>query len=157
MKLEKCKKESFVVIGKEGSTLEGNRFILNLWNDFSDHFSEIEHLAKRDDEGNLLGFWGAMNDFSRSFKPWEKNFSQGYYLVGVECDENVKPPAGWTKWVIPGYEYLIFLTDAEDALLKVLDYLTFSNISIVGAIHDFTCPKTGKDYMYVPIKTLNKD
>lgn len=157
MKLEKCKKESFVVIGKEGSTLEGNRFILNLWNDFSDHFSEIEHLAKRDDEGNLLGFWGAMNDFSRSFKPWEKNFSQGHYLVGVECDENVQPPAGWTKWVIPGYEYLIFLTDAEDALFKVLDYLTFSNISIVGAIHDFTCPKTGKDYMYVPIKTLNKD
>ncbi|MGI6509776.1 MAG: GyrI-like domain-containing protein [Erysipelotrichaceae bacterium] len=157
MQIEKVKKESFVVIGKEGSTSEGEKFILKLWNDFSDHFSEIEHLAKKDEEGKLLGFWGAMSDFSHSFKPWEKNFTQGYYLAGVECNDDAVAPEGWTKWVIPGYHYLRILTDREEALLKVLDYLNFSNINLVGAIHDFTCPKTGKDYMYVPVKALKKE
>ena len=63
MKLEKIKKESFTVVGKEGSTLDGDAFILQLWNDFSDHFEEVRHLAKRDDEGKVLGYWGLMNDF----------------------------------------------------------------------------------------------
>ena len=157
MKIDKIEKEPFVVIGKEGSTLDGDGFIPRLWNDFSDHFDEIEHLAKRDDEGRLLGFWGAMSDFSGSFNPWEKNFTQGLYLAGVECNDDAQPPIGWTKWVIPGYKYLRILTDKEDALLKVLDYLTFSNIDLVGAIHDFTCPKTGKDYMFIPVEVLKKE
>ncbi|HPW53228.1 MAG TPA: GyrI-like domain-containing protein [Erysipelotrichaceae bacterium] len=156
MKIEKCIKESFVVIGKEGSTLDGEKFILKLWNDFSDHFQEIEHLAKKDEDGNLLGFWGVMNDFSYSFKPWEKNYTQGLYLAGVECNDDAQPPAGWTKWVIPGYKFLRILTDKEDALLKVLDYLTFSNIDLAGGIHDFTCPKTGKDYMFIPVAVIGK-
>lgn len=156
MKIEKIKKESFTVIGKEGSTLDGEGFIVQLWNDFSDNFKEVEHLAKKDEDGNLLGFWGLMSDFSRSFKPWDKSFTQGYYLVGVECDDEMVAPVGWSKWVVPSYEYLRILTDQENALFKVLDYLNFSNIKLAGAIHDFTCPKTGKDYMFVPIKELKK-
>ena len=31
MKVEKCIKESFAVIGKEGSTLDGQGFIQKLW------------------------------------------------------------------------------------------------------------------------------
>lgn len=31
MKVEKCIKSSFTVIGKEGSTNDGNEFIQNLW------------------------------------------------------------------------------------------------------------------------------
>lgn len=33
MKIEKCTKESFVVIGKEGTTNDGNGFIQKLWDD----------------------------------------------------------------------------------------------------------------------------
>ena len=57
-------------------------------------------------EGNLLGIWGAMSDFSLSFMPWEDNFTQGLYLAAVECIDNAEAPEGWTKWRIPGFEYL---------------------------------------------------
>ncbi len=39
-------KEKFVVIGKEGSTSDGEGFIRKLWNDANGHFHEIAHLAK---------------------------------------------------------------------------------------------------------------
>lgn len=64
MIIEKCKKESFVVIGKEGSTSDGEEFIQKLWDDANSHFGEIQHLAKKDENGNLVGIWGAMSDFS---------------------------------------------------------------------------------------------
>lgn len=67
-------KEKFVVIGKEGSTLDGEGFIQKLWDDANGHFHEIAHLAKRDAAGQLVGIWGAMSDLSRSFRPWEDDF-----------------------------------------------------------------------------------
>lgn len=47
MNISKCIKESFVVIGKEGSTNIGNGFIQNLWEDANSHFHEVEQLAKK--------------------------------------------------------------------------------------------------------------
>ena len=76
MKIERCTKKSFVVIGKEGSTLDGAGFIQKLWEDANSHFNEVECLAKRDENGNFAGFWGAMSDLSHSFRPWEENFSK---------------------------------------------------------------------------------
>ena len=70
MNINKCIKDSFVVIGKEGSTKDGDGFIQRLWADANGHFSEVAELAKRDEHGNLLGIWGAMSDFSHSFLPF---------------------------------------------------------------------------------------
>ena len=85
MKIKTCIKEPFSVIGKESSTDNGQGFIKTLWADANGHFEEIEQLAKRDENGNLVGIWGLMSDCSRSFQPWEDNFSRGFYLAGVEC------------------------------------------------------------------------
>ena len=85
MKLKKCIKDAFAVIGKEGSTLEGQGFIQSLWADANAHFAQVQPLAKKDKDGNLVGIWGVMSDFSRSYQPWEENFSKGLYLAGVEC------------------------------------------------------------------------
>ena len=106
MNVNRCVKESFVVIGKEGSTEDGEGFIQHLWIDANSHFHEVAHLAKKDAAGNLVGIWGAMTDFSRSFKPWEDGFSKGLYLAGVECEIDAEAPGGWSKWVIPGFEYV---------------------------------------------------
>ena len=76
MKIKKCTKNAFVVIGKEGSTLDGQGFIQKLWSDANSHFSEVQPLAKKDDNGNLVGIWGAMSDYSHLYKPWEDNFSR---------------------------------------------------------------------------------
>ena len=47
-------KKAFVVIGKEGSTLDGAGFIQKLWDDANGHFSEVAHLAKKDTNGNII-------------------------------------------------------------------------------------------------------
>lgn len=153
MKIEKCEKESFAVIGKEGSTLDGAGFIERLWADANSHFGEVQHLAKKDENGSISGIWGAMSDLSRSFKPWE-NFNTGLYLAGVECETDAKAPEGWTKWTIPGYEYIYAVCENENTFSDVIQYLKENNISLAGAVHDFTCPQTGQNYMFFPIRKL---
>ena len=138
MKIEKCVKEAFVVIGKEGSTLDGQGFIQKLWSDAKAHFSEVQPLAKKDENGNPVGIWGAMSDCSHSFKPWEDHFSKGLYLAGVECVDDAEAPQGWTKWTIPGFEYICAENENENTFAEVLRYMDANNISLVGAVHDLS-------------------
>ncbi len=154
MKIEQCKKESFAVIGKRGSTEDGDNFISELWGDANAHFHQVEHLAKKDKNGNIVGIWGAMSDFSHAYKPWEDNFSKGLYLAGVECEEDAKAPDGWEKWQIPGYEYFYAECDSDDIFSKMIAHLNSKGIELAGAALDFTCPTTGKNYIFFPIHKL---
>ena len=72
MKIQICRKAPFAVIGKEGSTNEGEGFIQSLWDEANAHFQEVEQLAQRDGCGNLLGIWGAMSDFFTRLPPLGK-------------------------------------------------------------------------------------
>ena len=101
----------------------------------------------------MCGIWGAMSDFSRSFKPW-KDFSEGLYLAGAECKDGAEAPDGWVKWVIPAYEYLYVKCESENTFSDMIRYLKDNEIELAGAVHDFTCPRTGKAYMFFPIKRL---
>ena len=73
---------------------------------------------------------------------------------GVECADDAQAPEGWTKWKVPGYEYLCAEAEDEAVLSRVLDYMRANGLSLVGAVQDFTCPATGKDYMLFPIRVL---
>lgn len=154
MEIQKCTKKSFVVIGKEGSTKDGDGFVQKLWEDANSHFHEVHHLAKKDETGNLIGIWGAMSDFSLNFKPWENDFSQGLYLAGVECEETANPPIGWTKWIVPGFEYIYVENETPDTFVKAIHYLKEHSIPLAGAVQDFNCPETGKGYLFLPICRL---
>ena len=154
MEIQEFTKPSFSVIGKEGSTEDGCGFVQRLWADANNHFCEAAHLAARDEEGSFLGFWGIMTDFSRSFLPWEDNFSRGLYLAGVECADDAIPPAGWTKWRVPGFVYLQVPCDSADVFPAMIRYLEENNLPLAGAVQDFTCPRTGANYMCFPIKKL---
>ena len=151
--MTKVIKQAFVVIGKMGSTLDGEGFIQKLWDDANSHFNEVASLAKKDANGNLVGIWGAMSDITCSFKPWENNFSKGLYLAGVECVDDAEAPDGWTKWIIPGYEYIV-VENHHDAFEDTIQQMNEEGIFLVGAVHDYTNPATGKDYMYFPIKEI---
>ncbi len=154
MRINKCTKESFIVIGKEGSTNDGEGFIQKLWEDASNHFNEVEQLAKKDDKGNVVGVWGAMSDLSRSFLPWENGFTEGLYLAGVECTDLSEAPAGWTKWVIPGYEFIYVENENNDTFQTAIQYLKENDMALAGAVCDFDCPETGKGYLFFPIRRL---
>ena len=151
MKITRCTKGAFVVIGKEGATFDGQGFIQRLWSDANAHFCEVQPLAKKDGNGNPVGIWGAMSDCSRSFQPWEDNFSKGLYLAGVECIDDAEAPEGWTKWIIPAYEYLCAEVEDENTFTAVLEYMNGNNLPLIGAVHDFTDPASGKNYMLFPI------
>ena len=151
MEINRIEKASFVVIGKEGSTRDGVGFVDKLWNKMYKDFKQIRHLAKKDEEGNLVGIWGAMSDFKRTFKPWENDFSKGLYLAGVECKDDAQAPKGWVKWVIPAYEYLYTECTETDTFVQMIAYLKENAIELAGAVHDFTCPETGKNFMFFPI------
>lgn len=146
-------KEAFCVIGKEGSTLDGDGFIQKLWQDANGHFSEIADLLKKDANGNLVGIWGAMSDCSRSFQPWENNFRKGLYLAGVECIDQAEAPDGWTKWTIPAYEYLV-VENHNGVFEKTIRQMEEQRIPLAGAVHEYTDPATGKEYLYFPIRKI---
>ena len=154
MGVSRIVKQRFTVIGIEGSTNDGSGFIEKLWNEANSRFTEIMDLCKRDNNGDFVGFWGAMSDFTRSFKPWE-NFSQGLYLAGAECEDEADAPNGWTKWVVPSFEYLCFNCE-EFEFGQAIDYVRDHGFSLAGAVHDFTDPHTGKGYIYIPIQKLDQ-
>ena len=97
-----------------------------------------------------------MSDVSRSFKPWEDNFSKGLYLAGVECVDEAEAPEGWTKWIIPGHEYLCAEVENGNTFSEVLDYMRTNAIPLAGAVHEFTCSGTGKKYLFFPIEKRNR-
>lgn len=151
MEIKKCVKESFSVVGKEGSTNDGEGFINKLWIDANSHFDEVASLAKTDESGNLLGIWGAMSDFSHSFKPWEDNYSKGLYLAGIEVKDDAQAPQGWVKWIIPSYEYIYAKREDQNTFAEIIGYLKENNMTLAGAVNDYHCPEDGQDYMFFPI------
>lgn len=103
------------------------------------------------------GIWGVMSDFSHQYNPWEDNFSKGLYLAGVECNDDAEAPEGWIKWTIPAYEYIYAESDDENTFSEVLDYMKNNDIPLAGAVHDFTCPLTGKNHMFFPVRKIQHD
>lgn len=155
--IKKCIKNAFSVIGKEGSTEDGKDFINKLWEDANNHFEEIESLVKKDENGGMAGIWGLMSDISRSFMPWEENFTKGLYLAGAEVREDAVAPNNWIKWTVPASEYLYIKVEDEykKAFDYVLNYMAANDIKLAGAVFDFNCPEeNGQLYLFFPIKRL---
>lgn len=152
--MKMMEKQAFVIIGKEGSTNDGAGFIQRLWEDANGHFGEVAHLAKKTADGQLSGVWGAMTDFSRSFTPWEENFSRGLYLAGVECVDDAEPPEGWVKWQVPGFRYAVVSNADGNAFAAGLTWLQAQGLTLAGAVQDFTDPGTGEGYMLFPTERL---
>lgn len=153
MDIRKCAKERFSVIGKEGSTADGEGFVQRLWADANAHFQEVRHLAKEDGV-EIVGVWGCMSDVTRSFQPWDQDFGRGLYLAGIECLDDAEAPDGWTKWQVPGFEYLCIQRENDDSFREMIAYLRQNAIALAGAVQDFTNPKSGKNYMLFPIRRL---
>ena len=152
--MERIIKPAFSVIGMEGSTADGPGFIQALWDKANSRFGEVAALAKTNPDGSLCGVWGAMSDFSRSFLPWEDGFTRGLYLAGVEVKDDARPPEGWVRWDIPGFEYVRVENAAPDVFPRTLAALEAEGLPLVGAVHDFTDPAVGKEYMCFPVRKL---
>jgi len=101
MKTEKCVKQAFTVIGKEGSTSDGEGFIHKLWESANSHFDEIQQLAKKDESGkDIYGdFWPKWMDLENSiYRPVFIKFIP--FICGIICrvlDCFVDAPVVWLR------------------------------------------------------------
>ena len=155
--MERWVKPSFAVIGKEGSTDDGADFVARLWEEANGHFAQVAPLAKTNPDGSLAGVWGAMTDMARCFQPWENGFSHGLYLAGVECDDNTQPPEGWTRWDVPGFEYVRIPNDGPEAFPRGLALLQEAGLSLAGAVQEYNDAAAGVGYLCYPIRRLTKE
>ena len=154
MRLETRKKDAFSVIGKEGSTSDGPDFIQKLWADANAHFSEVRALAKRDEARPARWLLGSHVRLFPLFRALGGQFQQGAVPGRCECEDGAQAPQGWTKWTIPGYEYLCVQAEGESTFSQVLEFMKSQGIPLAGAVQDFTCPTTGTNYMLFPIRLL---
>ena len=142
------------VIGKMGGTRDGESFIAHLWEDADSHFSEVAPLALKNESGFPAAVFGAMSDYSLSFKPWENNLSEGLYLAGVQCPLDAEPPAGWTKWLLPAFDCVITENKGIPALFETVADLKAHGMELIYAIQEKNDPTSGKQYLLFPIKKL---
>ena len=157
MKYELIHKGSFRVIGVEGSTKDGEGFIPKLYESLRKRGHEIDHLVKKNADGTIEGTYGLMSDFSRSFKPWENDFSSGLYLAGYELKDEVKEiPAGWTVWTVKEQDYLLAKLEKGDEYKKVFSdfvyyYIPLELKRLNGAVFDYYSTKEKQTCMLFPV------
>ena len=145
-------KDAFCVIGKMGSTNDGPDFVQRLWQDANSHFDQVAPLAKRNEQGELAGVWGAMTDFDFRFLPWEESFTKGLYLAGIEAQTEALPPKGWKKWIVPGFTYWKVKEEGPDTFSRTIAWLEERHQMLAGAVQDFTDPATRENYMLFPVE-----
>ena len=152
MQIERISKPAFSVIGKEGSTADGEGFVQRLWAEANAHFAEVQPFAVTVN-GQPAACWGLMSDFSRQFLPWEDGFTKGLYLAGVECRPDAAAE-GWTVWTAPGAEYVRIACENGYPFQEGLKYLRENGLTLAGAAYDHTDLLTGERYLYFPVKRL---
>ena len=54
----------------------------------------------------------------------------------MECIDNAEAPDGWTKWIIPSYEYIV-VENHKGAFEETIRKMNEHGISLVGAVHDY--------------------
>lgn len=146
--------KAFSVIGKLGSTNDGEGFIKRLWEEVNRDFKEINDLVLYDSDHHIEAIFGLMSDFSLSFKPWENNFSEGYYLAGPIVRDDAVAPEGFTKWTVKENDYLAVLAlDYQDTFNRMInDFIPNNGYVLTGAVFDYTDPLDGFNYLWFPIK-----
>ena len=155
--IRECTFEPFAVIGLVGTSDEGPGYVDALWQRMNRYGKSIMHLAKKDDDGEIMGAWGLMNDDSLSFlPPDERKSKKVVYLAGIETDVDAKPPKGYTKWLVPAFDYVYAPVsggkDKAAVIREVMAYLDTHDLTFAACPFDFMPPGGGDMYLFFPVK-----
>ena len=98
-----------------------------------------------------------MSNLGRTFAPWEDNFTKGLYLAGAECKNDAEAPKGWTKWVIPSYEYLYVESNGLDTFPKMNELtLVTQQMNLPQECKSLAEDRSSRSSLYSPIKHIDK-
>jgi len=155
MEVKKCTLPSFSVIGLVAESTDGPGYVDKLWMEINRKGKSIMHLAKKDDDDDIAGVWGLMNDETGTFlPPGEKKSKTIVYMAGIEVNDSAKAPKGFKKWVIPAFDYLYAPVEGEkiQTIQAVMDYCAEQKLAFAACPFDYM-PADGKlMYMFFPVK-----
>ena len=155
IEIKECHFEAFTVIGLVGDDSAGPGFIGKLWQDINTKGKSIMHLAKKDEDGQIMGAWGLMNDETLSFLPPGQKSAKTIYMAGIETEDNARPPKGFTKWVVPESDYLYAPAGQNklDTIKSILRYAGENEWVPASCAFDFMPPDSnGEKYLFLPVK-----
>lgn len=155
IEIKECHFASFSVIGLVGENTDGPRYVDNLWREMNVKGKAIMHLAKKDDDGQIMGAWGLMNDETLSFLPPGKKTEKVVYMAGIEVEDTAKAPKGFTKWSVPEFDYLYAQVGRNklEVINAVLQYAEENEWEIAGCPFDFMPPDSGGEmFMFFPVQ-----
>lgn len=149
----KVSKDDFAVIGKlgQGTVETAADWVGPLWPAFEQDLSEVAELT------SAVDLWGLMSDAKSWLDPWQE---EGKYLAGIECPLEVTAPEGWTKWVIPAMDYLVFKTDGANMDFMITkmfeEILPQQGLQVIAAIQEHYQEDFEADQveLYFPVKLL---
>ncbi len=153
MVIRRCRKDAFTVIGKQGSTRDGEDFVNGLWKKANEGMAEIDSLVKRDVRGLPVGFWGVRSSLTVPLEEWENG--EGLYTAGLEVKDGSFAPMGWTKWELPASSYVSVEVEnsIEKAVEAVKKYTEENGLIIKSAYYEYmNVLMPGKLILFFPVK-----
>ncbi len=153
--IEHCTLESFAVIGiaKENNGLyDGNDAV---WQELERKVEKIHALAKRNENGELVGIWGLLNNERLDFRLTTTNPNgKILFLAGLEAPDDAVPPKGFTKWVVPAGDYLYapVTKNKLTTLNKILQYADGHGWEPNGYPFDFMQHGDTTLYTFFPVR-----
>lgn len=152
IEVQECTFEPFCVIGLVTETGNGSN---GLWTKMNQMGKQLMPLAKRDDDGDIMGAWGLTTEDDLSFRLSEKEEPRLLYMAGLEVKDTARAPKGFTKWVVPGSDYIygVIENSRKETLNALLQYAEAKDIEITGYPQEFMPPNSnGTMYLFLPVK-----
>lgn len=158
IKVQECTFEPFCVIGL---VVEAGKANNALWTRMNKQGGELMPLARRDDDGDIMGAWGLTTEDTLSFRLPKKDDPHLLYMAGLEVEDTAHPPKGFTKWIVPGSDYIYALVEKskQETLNALLQYAEAKDIEIIGYPQEFMPPMAngtpsahGTMYLFLPVK-----
>lgn len=153
IEIKECHFASFTVIGLVGDDSAGPGYVGKLWQEINTKGKAIMHLAKKDDEGSIMGAWGLMNDETLSFLPPGEKTARTLYMAGIETEDNARPPKGFTRWVVPESDYLYAPAGRNkvETIKSILQYAEEHGWVPASCAFDFM-PLQSEMYLFLPVR-----
>ncbi len=158
IEVKECTFEPFCVIGLVGEAGKGSGA---LWTKMNKSGKQLMPLARRDDDGDIMGAWGLTTEDTLSFRLPKKDDPHLLYMAGLEVEDTAHPPVGFTKWIVPGSDYIYGLVQnsKKETLDALLQYAEAKDLEIIGYPQEFMPPQTvgasgtqNTMYLFVPVK-----
>jgi predicted transcriptional regulator YdeE len=150
----------FDVVGifKSGRSDSVKQWTADIWRMVTEKFFDVSGLIKREGR-EISNIWGLRKNNNDTWRTWDKE--GGLYMVSFEMKDALSAvPAGWFKWQVPAFKYVV-ATTTKQTYDEVYEYMLRMHLVAKGynlLAGPFDCYKSmnpdGLVDLYFPIAKL---